>query len=219
VLRLLVLLLVLLNAGYYAWSHEMLQAYGFAPAAQGEPDRLKQQIRPELLIILSAEQARQAEAAPPVAQAAPICLQAGLFDDIQAAVLRQSAQTTLPAGVWSLDEISEPARWIVCMGKYPDAQTLARKRAELLALNVRLEPIENPALANGLSLGGFDSQARAAAELAALSKRGVHTAQVLQERAETHASMFRITQVDDALRARIDALRPALAGKTLRPCS
>lgn len=218
-LRFLVLLLVLLNAGYYAWSHEMLQAYGFAPASQAEPDRLKQQIRPELLIILSAEQARQAEAAPPVAQTAATCLQAGLFDDIQAAVLRQSAQTTLPAGVWSLEEISEPARWIVYMGKYPDAPTLARKRAELLALNVRLEPIENPALANGLSLGGFDSQARAAAELAVLSKRGVHTAQVLQERAETHASMFRISQVDDALRARIDALRPALAGKTLRPCS
>lgn len=62
-LRFLVLLLVLLNAAYYAWSHDMLQAYGFAPAQQGEPDRLKQQIRPELLIILSAGQARQAEAA------------------------------------------------------------------------------------------------------------------------------------------------------------
>jgi hypothetical protein len=221
VLRFLVLLLVLLNAGYYAWSHEMLRAYGFAPASQAEPDRLKQQIRPELLIILSAEQARQAEATPPapVAQTAATCLQAGLFDDIQAALLRQNAQTTLPAGVWSLEEISEPARWIVYMGKYPDAPTLARKRVELLALNVRLEPIENPALANGLSLGGFDSQARATAELAVLSKRGVHTAQVLQERAETHASMFRISPVDDALRARIDALRPALAGKTLRPCS
>jgi hypothetical protein len=221
VLRFLVLLLVLLNAGYYAWSHAMLQAYGFAPAVQGEPDRLNQQIRPELLIILPADQNRQGEAPPaqPVAQSAATCLQAGLFDDIQAAVLRQSAQTTLPAGAWALEEIREPARWIVYMGKYPDAPTLARKRAELLALNVRLEPIENPALANGLSLGGFDSQARATAELAVLSKRGVHTAQVLQERAETHASMFRITEVDEALRGRIDALRPALAGKTLRPCS
>ena len=222
-LRFLVLLLVLLNAVYYAWSHEMLQAYGFAPTLQGEPDRLNQQIRPELLIILSADQARQAEVAPvvaaPVVPAAAQCLQAGLFDDIQAAVLRQSAQTTLPSGVWAFEEISEPARWIVYMGKYPDAQTLARKRAELAALNVRIEPIENAALAGGLSLGGFDSQAKATAEMAVLSKRGVRTAQVLQERAETHASMFRINQVDDAMRPRIDALRPALAGKTLRPCS
>ena len=81
------------------------------------------------------------------------------------------------------------------------------------------EPIENPALANGLSLGGFDSQEKAVSELAALVKRGVRTAQVVQERAGTHASMLRISQVDDAVRARIEELRPALAGKTLRPCS
>lgn len=219
-LRFLVLLLLLLNAVYYAWSHDLLQAYGFAPAQQAEPDRLNQQINPELLIILSAGQPRQAEAAPaPVAQAAVQCLQAGLFDDIQAAVLRQSAQSLLPAGGWSLDEISEPARWIVYMGKFPDSQAMARKQAELAALQLRTEPIENPALADGLSLGGFDSQEKAVAELAALVKRGVRTAQVVQERAGTHASMLRISQVDDALRARIEELRPVLAGKTLRPCS
>jgi hypothetical protein len=58
VLRFLALLLVLLNAVYYAWSHHLLQAYGFAPMQQGEPDRLKQQIRPELLIIESADPTR-----------------------------------------------------------------------------------------------------------------------------------------------------------------
>lgn len=57
-LRFLALLLILLNAVYFAWSHHMLQAYGFAPMQQGEPDRLNQQIRPELLIIESAEPAR-----------------------------------------------------------------------------------------------------------------------------------------------------------------
>ena len=57
-LRFLVLLLALLNVVYYAWSHQMLQAYGFAPMQQGEPDRLNQQIRPELLIIESVDPAR-----------------------------------------------------------------------------------------------------------------------------------------------------------------
>ena len=74
----------------------------------------------------------------------------------------------LPAGRWSLDEISEPARWIVYMGRFPDGQAMARKQAELAALQLRTEPIENPALANGLSLGGFDSQEKAVSELAAL---------------------------------------------------
>lgn len=48
-LRLLVLLLVLLNAGYYAWSQGMLRSYGWAPVEQSEPQRLTQQIRPEAI--------------------------------------------------------------------------------------------------------------------------------------------------------------------------
>lgn len=219
-LRFLVLLLVLLNTVYYAWSNNLLQAYGFAPMQQGEPDRLNQQIQPELLIIELTDPTRTGAADPaPVAQVAIQCLQAGLFDDIQLAVLRQSAQAVLPAGSWAFEDVSEPARWIVYLGKYPDAQALARKRAELVALKLRVEPIDNPALANGLSLGGFDSQAKASAELAALVKRGVRTAQVVQARAEIRASVFRIQQVDDTVRPHVDELRPALAGKMLRPCT
>lgn len=51
-LRLLVLLLVLANAGYFAWSQGLLGAWGFEPAATGEPQRLRQQINPEALRIL-----------------------------------------------------------------------------------------------------------------------------------------------------------------------
>jgi hypothetical protein len=220
VLRFLVLLLVLLNAVYFAWSQHMLQAYGFAPTQQGEPARLNQQIRPELLIIESVDPARVGAAEPvPVVQAAAQCLQAGLFDDAQSAALRQSAQVILPAGSWAMEDVSEPARWIVYLGKYPDAQALARKRAELVALKLHIEPVDNAALAPGLSLGGFDSQAKASAELAVLVKRGVRTAQVVLERAEIRASVFRIKQVDDTVRPHVDELRPALAGKTLRPCA
>ena len=44
-LRILVLVLVLLNALYYAWSHELLRDYGFGPTQQREPQRMGQQIR------------------------------------------------------------------------------------------------------------------------------------------------------------------------------
>ncbi|MCZ4313380.1 SPOR domain-containing protein [Comamonadaceae bacterium G21597-S1] len=219
-LRLLVLLLVLLNAAYYAWSHDMLRAYGFGPVRQAEPQRLNQQIRPEALIIVSTGAPRpaeaQARALPPEATAS--CLQAGLFDDSQATALRQAAQAVLPAGSWSLNEVLVPPRWIVYMGKYADAPALARKRAELAALNVRADAVSSPALEPGLSLGTFESEERAATELAALVKRGVRTAQVVQEAAESRASMLRITPVDDAVRSRLDELQPVLAGRSLRPC-
>ena len=65
-LRLLVLLLVLLNAGYYAWSHDLLRAYGFGPLRQEEPLRLNQQIRPEMLVIVSAAPQPSEGSQPPV---------------------------------------------------------------------------------------------------------------------------------------------------------
>jgi hypothetical protein len=220
VLRLAVLLLVLLNAAYFAWSHDMLRAYGFGPLRQSETQRLAQQLRPESLRIVPADPQRPADAQqrtqPP--EPAATCLQAGLFDDSQAAALRQGAADWLPANTWSLNEVLVPPRWIIYMGQYPDAQALAKKRAELLALNLRVEALTSPALAYGLSLGSYESQERAAAELAALVRRGVRTAQVLQESPESRASMLRITPIDDAVRARLEALQPLLAGKSLRPC-
>lgn len=219
-LRLLVLLLVLCNGGYYAWSHDMLRAYGFGPLRQTEPDRLAQQIRPDLLVILSTDEARRLEAQPRTQslETAVTCLQAGLFNETQATALRQGAPAVLPDGTWSLNEVRVPPRWIVYMGRYADAQSLAKKRAELAALNLRIEPLLSPALAPGFSLGEFENQDSAAAALAVLVKRGVRTAQVVQERPESRASMLRITPLDDALRARLGELAPLLAGKELRPC-
>lgn len=69
-LRLLVLLLVLANAGYFAWSQGLLTEYGYAPVEQTEPQRLNQQIRPEALRLLSPEAAQEANRPEAVAPAA-----------------------------------------------------------------------------------------------------------------------------------------------------
>lgn len=217
-LRLLVLALVLLNGLYYAWSHDLLRDYGFAPARQSEPQRLAQQIRPEAVRILSPDEMRRAEAAVQAPPKPAECLQAGLFDEAQVTTLRRALEAALPPGSWLLDTAAEPARWIVYMGRYPSAEVLARKRAELASLNLRFEPLTNPELEPGLSLGGFATQAAANEELAALNRRGVRTARVVQERAEARGSLLKIPAADEALRARLDEAKPALAGKPLRSC-
>ena len=96
-LRLAVLLLLLANAGYYAWSHGLLQGLGLAPDTSSEPQRMQQQINPQNLRLLSPEP-KPAPAAPPPAEAAidgaasqaeaPVCLQAGVFDARPADALR-----------------------------------------------------------------------------------------------------------------------------------
>lgn len=214
-LRLLVLVLLLANGGFYVWTQGWLRGYGLAPATQRESFRLEQQVRPEAVQILSAAEAQQVQAR---STQHGECLQAGVFSDLQAAALRQAALAALPEGSWEMTGATEPARWIVYMGKYPDAQALAKKRAELAALQLRFEPLANPALEPGLSLGGFDTEAQAEAHLAALARRGVRTASVVQERPETRGYRFRLPAADVALLARTEALRGVMAGKALRAC-
>jgi hypothetical protein len=51
--RALAIVLVLANLGYFAWSQGAFAAFGLQPArfSETEPQRLTQQIRPELLQI------------------------------------------------------------------------------------------------------------------------------------------------------------------------
>ncbi|MDP1969059.1 MAG: SPOR domain-containing protein [Burkholderiaceae bacterium] len=218
-LRLLALLLLLANGGYYAWSHGLLREYGLGPVQQAEPQRLAQQMRPEALRLLSAEDALRAEAPASAAARPAECLAAGLYTEPQAAALRQALGTAaLPVGSWSLEPASEPARWIVYMGRYANLEQLNRKKAELRQRNVVFEAPGSAALEPGLSLGSFDSQTAANQRLELLSQRGVRTARVLQERAEVRGLQLRLPLVDEALRLRLDVLKTALAGKTLRPC-
>ncbi len=253
-LRLLVLLLLLANGAYFAWSKGLLAAYGLAPASQSEPQRLEQQIRPEAIRILSTPGAASisASAAPAssplstdtsttatttvtttattstsavasstlaAASASPAeCLQVGLFNEEQTAVLRERLQSVLPAGSWVLESAVEPARWMVYMGKYSSAEVLAKKRGELRQLRVSFEALNNPALEPGLSLGTFTSQLDANAELERIAKRGVRTAKVIQAQLEVRGQKLRLPAVNASLRPKLDELKPQLAGKSLLAC-
>lgn len=217
-LRLLLLVLVLANGVYFAWTSGLLRAYGFAPAPQNEPQRVAQQIKPEALRVLSASELKGVEAQAQVDAAPKECLQAGPFDEPQTLTLRQALENALPSGGWQLDAVVLPARWIVYMGKYPSAEALVKKRAELANMDLKIEALTNPALEIGISLGGFDSPVAAKAELARLTQRGIRTARVVQEREEGHVSQLKLPGLTDAMKSRLDSIRPALAGKALKKC-
>jgi len=215
-LRLIVLLLLLANGGYYAWSRGYLLAWGAAPMQQTEPQRLAQQIRPETVRVLPPEELKQVEAVSALGPRAPECLAAGPLTDSTVAALR-TALAGWPAGSWSFEPQAEPARWIVYMGRYADVEQVARKRAELRNRGVSFEAPPRE-LEPGLSLGSFASEAAAAQQLEQLAERGVRTARVLQERPEQRGQRLLLAAVDDNLRPRLDALKPVLAARPLRPC-
>ena len=215
-LRFLVLVLLLANGAYFAWSQGFLRTQGLGPLQESEPQRLAQQIQPEAVRILSPEETRRGRASAPAD--APSCLQTGVLDEAHAAQVRAVATDVLPQGSWSLDPAVVPARWILYMGKYPDEQAVEKKKAELRNRRVSFQALDNAALEPGLSLGSFASEAAANEALGELALRGIRTARVLQERAEMPGQRLRLPALDDAQRGKLEALRPALAGQLLQAC-
>jgi hypothetical protein len=216
-LRLTILLLVLANAMFFAWSQGLLAPLGIAPAQQSEAHRLEQQIKPQSLRILGSEEASRLETALPGARPLQECLQAGPIEEAQLALLKQ-VLGSWPDGSWVLEPGVESAQWIVYIGKYASAENVSRKKAELRQLGVAFEALSDPSLEPGLSLGGFATEAAAKQHMEALSQRGVRSAKVLRERAESRGQWVKLPSVDDGLRPRLEDLRPALNGKNLRPC-
>lgn len=241
-LRLFLIFLLLLNAGYYAWSGGLLRSWGLAPVEESEPQHWDQQIEPDALRIVPAVPVPVAPPAPPgngaAAAAVPTaavlklltltaaptaalsgeCLQAGIFDAAQAEAWRRAA-SVLPPGSWRLERSTIAGRWMIYMGRFPGTEALAKKRAELLRLrNVSVDRPNNPALEPGLSLGRFASAEAAQRALVNLANQGVRTARVVVERPEADGFTLRLPLVDAALRAQLTTVQKALAGKPLRSC-
>ncbi len=218
-LRLLALILLLANGLYYAWGHELLRSYGLGPAEQSEPQRLAQQLAPERVRLLTAEEFTRVEDEQKADQAPKECLQAGPFDAEQAQALRQSLGPLLGADAWVMDELAISARWIVYMGKYASPELLAKKRAEVEAMNLKPEALDNPSLEPGFSLGGFEVRADAEALLARMAARGLHTARVVQERVPGQAWQLRLPAIGPAQKPKLGELRSALGSRGLHSCN
>jgi hypothetical protein len=216
-LRLIVLLLLLANGGFYAWSQGLLLPWGVGPTQQSEPQRMRQQIQPETVRLLSPAELSQLQAQLAQAPRPPECLQTATIDPAQLTPVR-TALESWPAGSWKLEPVTEPARWIVYMGKYADVELLARKRAELRQLGISFDAPTNPELQPGLSLGTYPNEPSAQQQLETLAAKGVRTARVVQDKPEQRGQRLLLPAVDDALRGRLDELKAGLGSKALRPC-
>jgi hypothetical protein len=180
---------------------------------------MAQQIEPSAVRLISPKEFKEIEEQVKAELLPKECLQAGPFDGAEGAKLRLTLGDTLPDDAWSMEELHVAARWIVYLGKYANAEALAKKRSEMVAMNFKVESLENATLEPGLSLGGFDTKADAEAALARLSARGLHTARVMQERTESLAYRLKLPAVGVALKPKLGELRSALADKPLHPCN
>ena len=218
-LRLIALILLLANGLYFAWGHGYLRDAGLGPLQQSEPQRLAQQIAPTSVRVMGVAEFEHVQAQIKAEQEAKECLQAGPLDAAQSAATRQALEPALPAGSWALEEAPLGARWIVYLGKYPSAESVAKRRAELLALHFAPEALNNPALEPGLALGGFATRPEALALLAQVKARGLQVARVVQERAPGVAYWLKVPAANAALKSQLLPLQSAWGQLPLQACN
>ena len=129
--RTLALVLLLLNALYWAWGEGWLLPYGFGPAQQREPQRLAQQIRPEAITVLRASEGQL----PPlvVAPAPTVCLQSGPMNQTQANAVRALLEASWPPESWQLRELEAGQGWRLRLPALDqDTQALLPELSDLL---------------------------------------------------------------------------------------
>jgi hypothetical protein len=232
-LKALVLLLVLANLVFFAWTQGWIDGpTGVRAHGDREPERLGQQVQPELVQILppQAIKAGLAPAAAALPTAAPAsmpvppaplaCLEAGPFSGTEVAAAEAAVRAALPDGSWASQKSGRPGLWMVYMGKFKDREDLLKKQEELRALRVEYDDLRSPPeLLPGLSLGRFEERANAANALEKFSQRGIRSAKVIEVRTPASTVLLRVDKAGPALAAQAQALNSAALGKGFVPCT
>lgn len=244
-LRLFALLLLLANAGYFAWSQGHLRPLGWGPLEQHEPERLAQQLAPDKLRLEGGPPAPAAAAgtaphnawAPPdsdtgdsgreaagqttteVTREPTSCQQVTGLTPTQASTTAAAlGGAGLDVSRWTQDESVLAERWIVYVGKFPSTDLLNRKKTELRSLRVEFRDVNAPALQPGLALGTYSTEAAAQTALQDLGRAGVRSAKVVKEREEQRVVALRLPALTEAERNRLAPLVQQAAGKALAAC-
>lgn len=231
-LRFALFVLLIANAGYLAWSQGWMATLGWEPAAQSEPYRLKQQVRPEVLSIVptSATSPDTLPSAPSTVATAPsepveeilpevtTCLQSESMDEAQSKKLQTALRNSdLPPQSWEIVSSPISGRWMVYLGKFPNETALEKRRAELRSRKIAYDRAGGN-LEPGLSMGRFSSEEAATRELGNMLSQGVRGARVVQERAPQTVYALRLSHATVAQRNLLQLMSAALGGKSMQVC-
>jgi len=227
VLKLIFVLLLAANAALFAYGKGYLGQFS---GNEREPARLQKQLNADKLQLISASKAEGAAAAvappPPVPRdepAATACLEVGNFvladarrfeDKVAPLELGdRQVRRNLPG-----QEISS---YIVHIPPQASRAAAEKKADELRALGITNFFVLNDSspLRWGISLGVFRSEAAAQAQLAALTKQGVHSAKVAPRYTGSKQLMYQFRDISEDTKARIEKIAAKFPEQETRACS
>ena len=236
-MRGLLIALVVANLLVLAWSLDVLP--GVSRHREREPERLRQQVHPEAVQLITptaasaaleaaAAQRSNVTAAPSAAAAiaaadasATVCLEAGPFAAGEvAAAERGLRELKWPSLEWTPQRSERGGSYIVYQGRFADDTAMARRRDDYRRQQITAEEVRNsPDLQPGLQFGRYDTRAAADAALAQLGQQGVKAARVVTINIPVVVTLLRVERADGALAARLTQLNLPPAGSGFRPCA
>lgn len=214
-MRTLFLLVVLVNALFFAWSR-----YVAPPEAVADPQPLVRQIEPQKLKVIAPGELPPVAARPAPAPMALKCIEWGSFTVADASQAQAALEPLQLGPRLGQRRTEESAGWWVFIppqGSRPAAQ---KKAAELKALAVDDYFVvqEDGPYRWALSLGVFRSEEAAQARLTTLREQGVRSAQVGPRETPVAKVWLQVKAVDAGLYARLKEVARGMEGSELREC-
>lgn len=226
-MRLLFLLLLAANLGFFAWLRFLAPAN---PAVDRQP--LSRELEPQKLRIVTERELPRAPAptkpkpaaspAAPAAEPAPIaCLEWGSFSPADASRAAQRLEPLALGARLAQYRGEETASWWVHMPPQGSRAAALRKAGELKKLGVVDYFILQEAgpMRWSLSLGVFSTEEAAKAHLRALRAKTVRSAVIGQRETRVPKVWFQIRDVDAPLQARLQGIAQDFDGATLHDCA
>jgi len=213
--RTLFLLVVLVNALFFAWSR-----YVAPPEAVADPQPLVRQIEPQKLKVIAPGELPPVAARPAPAPMALKCIEWGSFTVADASQAQAALEPLQLGPRLGQRRTEESAGWWVFIppqGSRPAAQ---KKAAELKALAVDDYFVvqDDGPYRWALSLGVFRSEEAAQARLTTLREQGVRSAQVGPRETPVAKVWLQVKAVDAGLYARLKEVARGMEGSELREC-
>ncbi|HEY9107771.1 MAG TPA: hypothetical protein VIN58_13915 [Roseateles sp.] len=214
-MRVVVIVLLVLNALFFIWSRGWLDTITGLPAESGrEPQRVAAQQHPELIQPLAASAV--------AAMAQKSCLELGPLEGDAALAAAQAALKAAGASPADIQVQSgeQPGEWVVATIKLADPEFRARKEETYRRMRLKFEPLEGlPAEQPAFVLSRHASQAEAAAEIAALDRRGLKGLRVLALQAASARYTLVIPQADGLLAGRLKVSKDVALAAGVKACS
>jgi hypothetical protein len=211
-LRALAALLVLANVAFWAWSQGWLDGIvGVKARGDREPERLSQQLHPELVVVLPAM--------PAPAASAPTCLESGPYPPTEVSAAESALRVAMPGVAWTNARTEQPGQWVVYLGAFADREAMKKKEDEIAKASVHFEEQPMPGDPFGLVLGRYDERGAADRALAQVQQRGVKTARVVTASAPQVTHVLRVEHAEPAQAAQLMALKSDALARGFAACA